>query len=238
MSEPAPDDRWRPALTELALVVTGMVLGVVVLFVLRTVGLWPSTTRGLGLVSGPVITGIAAAFYFFAQSRLDPVGPERNAALRKVGFGRTAVVTLVAIVVALAGSMALGAVLELLGAPATEQEGILEIVAAWRDGSDRSSMIILGVSAVVLAPLAEECLFRGLLFARLRRCCGRPLAFAVSAVGFAAIHANPAGLLIYAWLGVVFAFAMERTGRVGSAVVVHMGNNAFAFAALWLGAGE
>lgn len=231
-------DRARPALTELALVVLGMVIGVATLFILRALGLWPTGTRGLGLVSGPTITGIAALFYLWAQARLVEAGADAapvHPPLARAGWGRTAVVTVLAIGAALGGSMVIGAAMELLGAPVSEQEGILEIVADWHAGTDRTTMVILGVSAVVLAPLAEESLFRGLLFTRLRGCSGRPVAYLASALGFAAIHGNPAGLLVYGWLGVVFALALERTGRLSSAVLVHMGNNAFAFAALLLG---
>jgi membrane protease YdiL (CAAX protease family) len=218
-------DRARPALTELALVVCGMVLGVATLFILRALGLWPTGTRGLGLISGPTITGIAALFYLWAQARLVEAGADAapvHPPLPRAGWGRTAVVTALAIAAALGGSMVIGAAMELLGAPVSEQEGILEIVADWHAGTDRATMVILGVSAVVL------------LFTRLRQGSGRAVAYLASALAFAAIHGNPAGLLVYGWLGVVFAVALERTGRLSSAVLVHMGNNAFAFAALLL----
>lgn len=41
--------------------------------------------------------------------------------------------------------------------------------------------------SVILAPVIEECLFRGLVFGNLRRC-SRVLAYAVTALGFSAIH--------------------------------------------------
>jgi len=230
-SEPAPD-RWRPALTELALVLTGLVTGIAVLFVLRALGVWPNSSRGLGLASGPMITGIAATFYWFASTRMDPVVPVFAQPLPRAPVLRTIAVTLIAIALALVGSAAIGWLVDLLGAPVSEQASILEIVAGWHDGTDRVTMMVLGVCAVVLAPFAEECLFRGLLFARLRRSSGRPVAYVVTAIGFAAIHGNVAGLVVYVWLGLVFAWSMERTGRVGAAIAVHMGNNAFAFGLL------
>lgn len=231
---PVTEDRWRPALTELALVLTGMLTGVVLLFVLRMLGVWPTSARGLGLASGPLITATAAGFYWFASKRLDPLAAPVTDPLAVQGAARTIVVTLLGIVLALGGSMLLGWLLDLLGAPVSEQESILEIVREWHDGTDRVTMIVLGISAVVLAPIAEECLFRGLLFARLRRCSGQTIAYVASAIGFAAIHGNPAGMLVYVWLGLVFAWALARTGRTWAAIVVHMGNNAFAFGMLWL----
>ncbi|MGB1015975.1 MAG: lysostaphin resistance A-like protein, partial [Nannocystaceae bacterium] len=77
---------------------------------------------------------------------------------------------------------------------------------------------------VVLAPIAEEWLMRGLLFARIRR--ANPVAaYAVTALAFAAIHGNPAGFVVYAWLAIVFAHAMARTGRLSAAIGVHALNN-------------
>jgi membrane protease YdiL (CAAX protease family) len=94
---------------------------------------------------------------------------------------------------------------------------------------------MLAVSAVVLAPLAEESLFRGLLFRRILERVGPWPAYVVSALAFAAIHGNLAGLVIYVWLGLVFAETLRRTGRLWTAIVVHMGNNAFALSLLVTG---
>jgi membrane protease YdiL (CAAX protease family) len=228
-------DRWRALSTELALAVFGMFAGIVVLSVLRGIGLWPSSSvQGIGLVSGPVITGIAATTYWFGSryavrdAAVDTRPLPHPSVLHAIG------VTLGCIALAIGGSIVLGELLERLGAPVAEQGSILEIVRAWHRGDDDGSIVLLGASACVLAPLAEESLFRGLLFARLRASNGRVLAYGVSALAFALIHANPAGLLIYGWLGLCFAFALERTGRLWPAVVVHMANNAFAFTALLL----
>jgi membrane protease YdiL (CAAX protease family) len=225
-------DRIRAASLELGLALGGLFVGVFVLSSLRSLGLWPESSRGMGLVSGPVITGIAAVVYLQVALRAEL--PVVRADVPRATLGRTLVVVAIGIAAALLGSMALGAIVELLGAPVSEQASLLEVVAAWHDGSDRLSMIVLGMSAVVLAPIVEECLFRGLLFVRLRRHVSRGFAYGASALAFAAIHGNLAGLVVYVWLGLVFAMTVERTGRTTAAIVVHAGNNAFAFAALWL----
>jgi membrane protease YdiL (CAAX protease family) len=231
-------ERGRTVVGELAFAVLGMFVGVMVLFVLRTVGLWPTgdgAPRGLSLVNGPLITGMAALAYRFAAARALVDTAEVLPPPVRANPARAITTAVLGIVAAIAGSVVLGGVLELLGAPVAEQGGIVEIVQDWRSGVDRSTVYVLGVSAVVLAPVCEEGLFRGLLFARLRRATGRALAYGVSALAFAAIHANPAGFVIYVWLGLVFAWSLERSGRLWPAIAVHMGNNAFAFAALLLG---
>lgn len=228
-------ERWRALSTELALAVFGMFAGIVVLSVLRGIGLWPSSSvQGIGLVSGPAITGIAAATYWFGtryavrDAAFDARPLPHPPVLHAIGT------TLVCIALAIGGSIVLGELLELVGAPVAEQGSILEIVRAWHRGEDDGTIVLLGAAACVLAPITEESLFRGLLFRRLRVKNPRVLAYGVSALAFALIHANPAGLVIYGWLGLCFAFALERTGRLWPAIAVHMANNAFAFAALLL----
>jgi membrane protease YdiL (CAAX protease family) len=101
-------------------------------------------------------------------------------------------------------------------------------------------VLALGGSIVIgelLELVAEEWLFRALLLRRLLAHVGRPFAYGASALGFAAIHGNPAGFVVYVWLGLVFAVAMERTGKVASPITVHLTNNAFAFALLLFGEG-
>jgi membrane protease YdiL (CAAX protease family) len=141
----------------------------------------------------------------------------------------------VGLVAALGGSFLLGQLLELLGVAVEEQVDILRIVEHARTSGEMRNLVVLGVAATVLAPLAEEWFFRGLLFRRLTPVVGRGIALGASALVFAAIHANPAGFVIYAWLGVVFALAIDRSGRLWVPIAVHTGNNAVAFALLLIG---
>lgn len=226
MNEATALDRVRLAGSELALAFAGLVLGVLVLVLVRTAGVHPSE-----FVAGPAITAIAAGFYGWASRRTIPLR------VRAVAVSTRAVMvtTLVCIALALGGSMLIGELLELVGVPVQEQARILEIVAAAKSGEDRQTLVVLGVSAVLLAPFAEEWLFRALLFRRLAMHVARPFAYGASALAFASIHGNPAGFVVYVWLGLVFAVAMERTGKVGSPIAVHVANNAFAFALLVFG---
>ena len=223
-------ERTRLAGSELALAFAGLVIGVLVLVVVRAAGLHLSE-----FLAGPAITAIGAGFYAWASRRTMPLAlPSPRTRPNARGI---VIVTMVCIGLALGGSMVLGELLELLGVPVQEQARILEIVAAAKSGEDRGTLVVLGISAVVLAPIAEEWLFRGLLLRRLLAHVGRPFAYGASALGFAAIHGNPAGFVVYVWLGLVFGVAMERTGKVTSPIAVHLANNAFAFALLLFGDG-
>ena len=88
---------------------------------------------------------------------------------------------------------------------------------------------VLGLSLleyVVLAPLFEELVFRGLLFATLRRRFGAGASALLSATIFAAAHGY--GLLGFAsvlWSGMIWAWAYEKTGSLLPGMAAHALNN-------------
>lgn len=92
---------------------------------------------------------------------------------------------------------------------------------------------------VVLMPIMEETLFRGLLFGGLRRR-SRPLAFALSTVGYALYCAlpfvlGPEGLdlryllltIQYLPMSLALTWCYNHGGSIWTAVVLHMGINGF-----------
>ena len=85
--------------------------------------------------------------------------------------------------------------------------------------------VSLAVMAVGFAPFAEEYLFRGLLFRALDREWGGWRAVVGSAAFFAIYH-PPLSWLPVALLGAVNAVIFKKTGRLASAVVLHMVYNA------------
>ncbi len=231
-------DRLSAALTELGLFIGALLAAILGVMAARAIGLWPSgDVRALSILSGPLITVLAALGYRFLARRMieaDIDGPA-GVPMRRAGGGEALAIAGAGTALALGGSMVISAALDVLGIPATEQPGILEIVEDARTGVDRIAIFVLAFTAIVLAPIVEEWLFRGLFFTRVRNVSGRLAALALSGPAFAVIHANLSGLLVYIWLGVVFALALERSGRLSVAIAVHMGNNAVAFTLLLLG---
>ncbi len=136
------------------------------------------------------------------------------------------------LVLAVAGSWVLSVLLHLLGAPVAEQSLVLDLTAS--GDLRRPELAILAFSALALAPLAEELFFRGQLLRRTWRRGGPRAAYLASALLFAAFHGNLQGFVIYTWLGLVFARAYARSGRLSAAVAVHLGNNAVTLALLLL----
>jgi len=78
---------------------------------------------------------------------------------------------------------------------------------------------------VVLAPIVEEIVFRGLLYRMLRERWGVIISVAVSALFFSLVHH---GLLISPQLlgGIIFALAYEWSRSLWVAIALHMGANA------------
>ena len=87
-------------------------------------------------------------------------------------------------------------------------------------------MLLLGALVV---PLAEELLFRGILYTWLRRW-GVAVAVGVSAIVFGLFHGVSVVLPAAVLLGVLTALIYEKSGSIWPAVMAHVANNAIVFA--------
>jgi len=101
-----------------------------------------------------------------------------------------------------------------------------------KEESTVAQTIILGVVAVLLAPIAEESLFRGVLYPAIKQRGHPRLALYGSAVLFGAIHFNVAAFLPLTFLAIVFTWAYERTGNLLAPITSHCLFNAINFWAL------
>jgi len=81
------------------------------------------------------------------------------------------------------------------------------------------------VAVVVVAPLVEELYFRGLLLRSVEYRFGRWVAVVASSAIFALVHLNPILLPGLFVLGVIAACLTLWTGRLGSALSLHVGFN-------------
>jgi len=116
-------------------------------------------------------------------------------------------------------------VVVLLGGDAPTQE----VVEAATDAIRGGERILVVIGVVVLAPVSEELVFRGVLLAALRRTRGDRFAVYGSAGAFALLHLlDPNAILAIPFLfvvGVVAARAVISTGRLGRAIAIHAGFN-------------
>ncbi|SHG52335.1 CPBP family intramembrane glutamic endopeptidase [Massilia sp. CF038] len=98
-------------------------------------------------------------------------------------------------------------------------------LATFADADNAGSTTLLApyslfVLTVILAPLFEEFIFRGLIFAGMRRSTGLLPSVALSAALFAIVH-PPVSMLPVFGLGVATALAYDRTRSLLAAMLVH-----------------
>jgi membrane protease YdiL (CAAX protease family) len=88
------------------------------------------------------------------------------------------------------------------------------------------TMAVALVELLILAPILEELVFRGLLYGTLRRGLGATGAALLSAAAFAIGHGyGAAGLASVFTAGVIYAWAYEETGSVLPGMVAHSASN-------------
>jgi hypothetical protein len=102
----------------------------------------------------------------------------------------------------------------------------------------RAASYAIGAFAISMAPVVEELVFRGLLFAILERAVGLRFAVVTTAVLFAGLHIPE---YWHAWnhlfmilvVGVVFSLARGATGSLTPSILLHIGYNFLIMAGLF-----
>ena len=142
---------------------------------------------------------------------------EAALALPHAHFIRSGFVTFL-LVLPLVSGVAFGwqAVLELAGLPTELQD----VVENFLDLKTPGQLAVMSIAAVVLAPVAEELVFRGLLFRYARGRLPRWGALLLPAALWAALHGLTAFAPLLA-MGVVLELAYERTGNLAVPMGAH-----------------
>ena len=101
-------------------------------------------------------------------------------------------------------------------------------------GSNHIVMIIMSFAAVVLNPIAEELIFRGVVMNFLFKDNSFWAPIILSGVLFTLEHSstNIISYLIYFYLGAVFAYIYRKTGNITNTMMLHAFNNLVALMAL------
>lgn len=73
----------------------------------------------------------------------------------------------------------------------------------------------------VISPFAEEAVFRGVIYNRMKRCFGYPVALGVSALLFGCYHGNVVQAVYGTILGVLIAWCYEKCGSFTVPVLFH-----------------
>ena len=109
-----------------------------------------------------------------------------------------------------------------------------ETVKAFQQSDGIGFKILVIFMAVVIAPLAEEILFRGFVYGVLKRYTDAPFAALSSSLMFAIIHLHVGSLLPLWMLAVIFCLAYEITGCLLVPMMLHATFNAVSIIAMML----
>jgi uncharacterized protein len=169
------------------------------------------TIIGTAAFHGGMLLGMAGYRLFFVR-RKPPVATLAG------GVFRSGLATfLIALPVLTAVSLAWQGALKLAHYPPEDQEAIDLL----RHTDSTALRIGLLVVAILVAPITEELVFRAGIFRYVRTRLPRWVALLLPAVLFAALHNNLGTFVPLVALAVVFSFAYERTGCIGTTIVAH-----------------
>lgn len=124
-------------------------------------------------------------------------------------------------------------------APPRQTTGAVIADAAHHADAHPLGLLFVGLGVIVLAPLVEEVLYRGVLLGALVQWMPKALAIVVSAAAFAYAHhgSTPTELLwLIGALGLLLGHFRLRTDSLVPGVFLHAANNALVFSN-WAGAG-
>ena len=131
--------------------------------------------------------------------------------------GEVILLLLLGLALALYGNM-LVSMLDFLDA--TDYNAQMELI------EEGQSLFTMMLWMGIVAPIAEELIFRWLIFLRLRDYCKHPwVAALITAVLFGIYHGNVVQAIYAAMLGFFFAMVIEWTGNKWSSICLHVGAN-------------
>lgn len=207
---------------------------VAVLWLLKFVGVSP-----LGYVTEAVAQTIVAALVY-ALSILVVVGVPYLVWKRKVSletFGLSRLPTwadiglspLAFCVYAFATSIVVAAVTLIPGYPVDQVQDV-----GFKAFGSRIDNMLAFITLVILAPIAEEALFRGYLYGKLKRHASAVIAAVITSVLFGAVHGQLNVAVDVFVLSMILCGLRSLTGSIWAGVLVHMIKNAIAYYLLFI----
>jgi membrane protease YdiL (CAAX protease family) len=107
-------------------------------------------------------------------------------------------------------------------------------VEALRNSETPLNSVVLGIAAILLAPVAEETIFRGILYPAIKQRGFPRLALWGTSIAFGIIHLNLAALLPLIVLAMLLAWLYEKTDNLAAPIVAHSLFNALNFAMVYV----
>jgi membrane protease YdiL (CAAX protease family) len=108
-----------------------------------------------------------------------------------------------------------------------------ETVVVLQNTEGWQNRLVMGIATIVIAPVAEEILFRGILYPFIKRAGYPRLAWWITALVFAGVHLDLPTFVPLAFLALVLIWLYEHTGNLLACIVTHSLFNAANFIALY-----
>lgn len=110
--------------------------------------------------------------------------------------------------------------------------GIMERFPSYTEQSTASfggqPPALLILTTVIAGPIAEELVFRGLTYERIRHYLGVPAAVILSSLMFGIYHGNVVQFIYASLIGILFSLYYEKSGSLHACVLAHMAMNVYA----------
>jgi len=136
---------------------------------------------------------------------------------------------LLAVVVVTPVMMLLQGVLARWLTPDGEAPAVQEMVKTIGQAVAPDQLLFYGLMAIVLAPVIEELLFRGIFYPAIKSRGHPRLALWGTSLMFGVVHSNRLTLLPLTLLALVLVWLYERTGNLLAPIIAHSGFNAINF---------
>lgn len=224
---PATGFTWQTAALAVAIAFVALNVGVIAVSIFD-----PGIETNVGKAVAQIMVIIAFAGTAAALAINDAAGRVREA-LDRFGMRRFALSMLgLAAVAWFAYAIVQGSLAPLIH---PEQDDVTKELGT--NSSSAFSVVVTVLLVVAGAALSEELLFRGVIFAGLRRSMSLLPAALISSVLWALLHlsaANVAVVGVLAIFGLVLAWLYERTGSLWAPICAHAINNGLAVLGLFL----
>ncbi len=169
------------------------------------------------IVYSSLILAIFGVIGFQGKSAIDIFGLEPSRLPKAAGTGLLWLLITYPLILA-----AQGLVQKIFGS-ADDSQMIVKYFLDHPDFKHRAAVIFM---AVIMAPVAEEVIFRGYFYGVIRSYGGRLPALLTSSLLFAAIHVHLPSLLGLGILAIILCLVYERTGSLWASMTMHAAFNA------------
>ena len=107
-----------------------------------------------------------------------------------------------------------------------------DIGVGWESGPVALGLVV--ISTIIIAPIAEELMFRGYLLDSIRKVHGDWIAVVISAMIFGLVHLEPYTIGMAAIGGLIYGYVRIRTGSLWPSIIGHMMWNGVALIVTYL----